>query len=151
MLQKIRKDRRSGPVHHGTSLLNLLFTMGILAVGLLLLAATIAPRAETLSAGESSAALDLAYEKLNELRSSPWSGSALKSGAYSDKVNSYSRYWTVTADTPIEGMKRINVLVEWHSSRGTSQVVLDTYVTSWGGRADAAPIYGKPQQGGGIG
>ena len=143
MLHKIRKKRQSEPVHHGASLLNLVFTLGILAVGLLVLAATIPPGGGKVSAGESSAALDLAYEKLNELRSSPWSSSVLKEGAYSDEVNSYSRYWTVTADTPIEGMKRINVLVEWHSSRGTSQVVLDTYVTSWGGRADAAPSYGK--------
>jgi hypothetical protein len=143
MLHKIRAKRQSGPGHHGASLLNLIFTLGIPAVGLLVIASAFPPGAETVSASESGAALALAYEKLNELRSLPMSSPALKAGAYSDEVNPYSRYWTVTADTPIQGMKRINVLVEWDSSQGTSQVVLNTYVTSWGGRADKAPGYGK--------
>ena len=130
MLHKIRKKRQSIPRHQGSNLVNFVFAMVILTVALLGVAAVFPPRAGTVSASKSSTALDLASEKLSELKLLPISISALQEGTYSDKVEPYSRQWTVTADTPTRGMKRIQVIVEWDSPHGTRQVVLSTYVVS---------------------
>jgi hypothetical protein len=130
MLHKIRKERQSVPRHQGSNLVNLVFALAILTVALMGVAAVFPPGAGTVSADKSSTALGLASEKLGELKRLPISSSALQEGTYSDKVEPYSRQWTVTADTPTEGMKRIQVIVGWDSPQGTRQVVLSTYVVS---------------------
>lgn len=146
MLRKSRKQQQPVPGNQGSNLANFVFALTMLTVGLLGVAAAFPPGASTVGASKGSAALYLASEKLGELKSQPMSSPALQEGTYSDKVEQYSRRWTVTADTPTHGMKQIHVIVEWNSPQGTRQVDLTTYVTGWGGTPDATLDYWKQQQ-----
>jgi hypothetical protein len=132
MLRKITKKRQCVPGDQGANLVSLVLALAMITLGLLGVAAVFSPGAGTVSADKSSIALGLASEKLAELKSLPISSSALQEGTYFDQVEPYSRQWTVTADTPMQDMKLIQVTVEWDSPQGTRQVVLTTYVTSWG-------------------
>src|SRR5574337_933997 len=87
-----RGGRRRRP--RGISVMELLIAIIILTVGILGVLSAFAPGYTSVStAGRQDHAVTLAYDKLEELRNSPWA--SLTSGA--DKpVGGYTRTWTIT-------------------------------------------------------
>ena len=79
----------------------------------------------------------LAFDKLEELRTRVLTHADLTSGAHTDTLNPlqptgvrggiYTRTWTVTADSPIDGMKRIEMRVAWPERGGAQTLTLVTY------------------------
>jgi type IV pilus assembly protein PilV len=113
----------------GFSLVELLFAMILLSIGLLGVASVFPLGTRFVSAGKiTSTAVALAGEKMEELQSMPANSLSLNEGTYSDDVAPYTRSWTITDDTPMTGMKHIQVSTSWESPQGTRQVTLDTYV-----------------------
>jgi len=79
-------------------------------------------------------ATNLAQEKLEELMGLPFGSASLTQGTHSDPLNPlqrhFTRTWSVIDDTPLSGMKRIDVTVSFPSSSSDSTVTLTTYITS---------------------
>jgi prepilin-type N-terminal cleavage/methylation domain-containing protein len=113
----------------GFSLVELLFAMVLLSIGLLGVASIFPLGTRFVSAGKiTSTAVALASEKMEELQSMPANSLSLNEGSYSEDVSPYTRSWVITDDSPIVGMKQIRVTTSWDSPQGTRQVTLDTYV-----------------------
>ena len=79
-------------------------------------------------------ATNLAQEKLEELMGLPFGSASLTQGTHNDPLNPlqrhFTRTWSVVDDTPLAGMKRIDVTVSFPSSSSDSTVTLTTYITS---------------------
>jgi hypothetical protein len=76
-------------------------------------------------------ATDLAQEKMEELLTLRSSHADLNTGSHTDAGNpvrtTFNRYWTVTDDTPLVGMKKIEVTVTYPRGGGTRDITLVTY------------------------
>lgn len=113
----------------GFSLLELVFAMVLLSIGLLGVASVFPLGTRFVNQGKiTSTAVALASEKMEELQSLPGDSSDLQAGTYSDEITPYKRNWSIVDDVPIAGMKHIQVTTLWKTSRGTRQVTLETYV-----------------------
>lgn len=79
-------------------------------------------------------ATDLAQEKMEELFDLRGTDADLYPGVHDDPGNpvrtSFNRYWTVTGDTPMVGMKKISVRVTYPYGTDVREVVLATYLAS---------------------
>ncbi len=113
----------------GFSLIELIFAMVFLAIGLLGVA-TVFPLGTRFvnSAKINTTAVALSKEKLEELQASPSGSASLVQGSYSDSTGVYTRNWTVVDGTPMAGMKGLTVSTSWETSKGTRDVVLETYI-----------------------
>ena len=128
MFTKLRRRTHRRSVG-GFSLVELIFAMVLLAIGLLGVAAVFPLGTRFVSAGKiTSTAAALSAEKMEELQSLPADDAQLQEGSYSDEVTPYSRTWTITDDVPMAGMKQLQVTTSWESPQGTRNVTLDTYV-----------------------
>ena len=108
----------------GFTLVEVLIAVSILTVGLLGVAQMqiMGIRGNYFS-GNTTAALTLAEEKMEDLLGKSYSDTDLTSGNHPDPDNPidetgqagdiYSRMWTVTDDTPIIGTKTVTVSVSW--------------------------------------
>jgi prepilin-type N-terminal cleavage/methylation domain-containing protein len=79
-------------------------------------------------------ATDLAQQKMEELlRLNPADGD-LTAGTHNDPDNpvktNFSRYWTVTADTPVAGMVKILVRVTYPHGTTVRDVQIQTYMNT---------------------
>lgn len=76
-------------------------------------------------------AADLAQERMEELLSLRSNDADLNSGNHTDPDNpvrtTFNRYWTVTDNTPVTGMKMIEVTVTYPHGAGTRDVTVVTY------------------------
>lgn len=79
-------------------------------------------------------ATDLAQEKMEELFDLRTTDADLYGGSHDDPGNpvrtSFNRYWTVTDDTPMAGMKKISVRVTYPYGTDVRDVVVVTYMAS---------------------
>ena len=82
----------------------------------------------------TAAAVTLAQDKLEKIRTLAATSADLTEGAHNDSLNPlgadgttdgiFTRQWTVTDDTPIAGMKRVEMRVSWNDRIGTPSVTL---------------------------
>lgn len=76
-------------------------------------------------------ATDLAQQKMEELLSLKSDDADLTSGSHSDPDNpvrtTLNRYWTITDNTPLAGMKKIEVRVTYPHGAETRDVTMVTY------------------------
>lgn len=122
------KDRARGRAADGFSLIEVMFALTFLAVGILAVAAMIP--AGTRGVNESrtiTSGLMAAQLKLEELRGTPYS--SLAAGSQSDTVSVFRRTWTVTDSIPTAGCKRVLVTSSWNNARGAQSTTLTSYVT----------------------
>lgn len=113
----------------GFSLLELVFAMVLLSIGLLGVASIFPLGTRFVNSGKiTSTAVAFASEKMEELQSLPGDSAELQAGTYSDEITPYKRNWSIVDDMPIAGMKHLQVTTSWDTSRGTRQVTLETYV-----------------------
>ena len=112
----------------GFSLIEVVFAMTFLAVGVLSVALLIpiatrgVSRSQVLTSG-----LMAAQVKLEDLRSQDFT--ALTAGTFTDTTSVYVRTWTVTDSVPMSGCKKIDVTSSWTDIRGTQTAILSSYVT----------------------
>jgi prepilin-type N-terminal cleavage/methylation domain-containing protein len=79
-------------------------------------------------------ATNLAQQKIEELLSTPYDNADLNAGAHADPDNPidvhFTRNWVVTDDSPVQGMKEVDVTVTWQTASMDSASTLTTYLTS---------------------
>ncbi len=99
--------------HRGFTLIEVLISMTIFSVAILGLAigASSVMRANQTSYF-STIAVSLAQDKLEELKANP---ATLASNSDTDTIDNvvFTRNWTETPDSPVSGVSRIDVTVEW--------------------------------------
>jgi Tfp pilus assembly protein PilV len=116
--------RREG----GFSLIEVLFALTFLAVGILAVASMIpaGTRGVTQSRVLTSG-LMATQIKLEDLKGTPFQN--LTPGTFSDTTSTFTRTWTITDSIPMAGCKKIDVTTRWYDSHGTQSAQLTSYVT----------------------
>jgi Tfp pilus assembly protein PilV len=112
----------------GFSLIEVIFALTFLAVGILAVAAMIpaGTRGVTQSRVITSG-LMAAQVKMEELRGTNFT--ILFPGTYSDTTSVFTRTWVVTDSVPMAGCKRIQVTSRWTDNHGNQTTALTSYVT----------------------
>ena len=125
----VPKRRSSRPdAGDGFSLIEVMFALTFLAVGILAVASMIP--AGTRGVSESrviTSGLMAAQLKIEELKGTPYS--SLPAGSGSDTVSVFHRTWTVTDSIPTAGCKRVVVTTNWNDARGAQSTSLTSYLT----------------------
>jgi Tfp pilus assembly protein PilV len=112
----------------GFSLIEVLFALTFLAVGILAVAAMIPAGTRGVSQSRIlTSGLMAAQVKLEELKGTPFS--SLNAGTFSDTTSVFTRTWTVTDSVPMAGCKKIDVVSRWTDSHGTESTQLTSYVS----------------------
>ena len=112
----------------GFSLLEVLFALTFLAVGIMAVATMIPAGTRGVSQSRIlTSGLMVATVKMEELKSTPFL--SLTAGTYSDTTSVFTRTWTVQDSIPMAGCKKITVRSEWTNSQGTQSTVLNSYVS----------------------
>jgi type IV pilus assembly protein PilV len=123
-IRKVFSKKKVCDNQAGFTLLEVLIAISILTVGLLGVAQMqIMGIKGNYFSGNTTAALTLAEEKMEDLLGKSYTDAELTSGNNPDANNpidetgqpggTYSRMWTVTDDTPIIGTKTVTVSVSW--------------------------------------
>jgi Tfp pilus assembly protein PilV len=121
-----RADRRRAD--RGFSLLEVLFALTFLAVGIMAVAAMIPAGTQGVSQSRVlTSGLMAATVKMEQLKSTPYL--SLTAGTYSDTTSVFTRTWTVQDSIPMAGCKKITVTSRWVDSHGTQSTVLNSYVS----------------------
>lgn len=112
----------------GFSLIEVMFALTFLAVGILAVASMIpaGTRGVTQSRVITSGLMS-AQVKMEQLRGTPFT--SLTPGTFSDTTSVFTRTWTVTDSVPMAGCKRIQVTSKWTDSHGPETTALTSYVT----------------------
>ena len=127
----MRRLTKSGPRdQRGFSMIEALVALVVFGVGMLTLL-QLAPRA-THSGTQGrriSEAMSLAQDKVEELRAMPGESGELSAGTHVDAADlgGFSRRWLVTDDTPISGMRKVEIRVGFETLSADSVAVLTTY------------------------
>lgn len=112
----------------GFSLIEVMFALTFLAVGILAVAAMIPAGTRGISESRTiTSGLMAAQLKLEQLRGTPYS--SLVAGSQTDSVSVFTRSWTVTDSIPTAGCKRVRVTAAWTDARGAQSTTLTSYVT----------------------
>jgi type IV pilus assembly protein PilV len=116
----------------GFTLLEVLITLVILAIGMLGLAGMQVLSIRSNSFGqEMTVASTLAQNKLEELREEDFDTIADSNDTCTNYANgvTFARTWTVADDTPANGMKTVEVVVSWPGATGPREVTVSTIIS----------------------
>jgi Tfp pilus assembly protein PilV len=119
---------RTGEGAGGFSLIEVMFALTFLAIGIMAVASMIpaGTRGVTQSRVLTSG-LMAATVKLEELKGTDFT--VLAAGTFTDTTSVYTRTWTVTDSVPMAGCKKIDVTAQWTDSHGNQTAQLSSYVT----------------------
>ena len=118
--------RRRG--NAGFSLIEVLFALTFLAVGILAVASMIPAGTRGVSQSRIlTSGLMMGQRKMEQLKGTTYN--SLAAGTFTDTVSVYQRSWTVTDSVPMAGCKKIEVTTRWTDSHGTQSTVLTSYVS----------------------
>ncbi len=123
--------RRRG--QRGASFIEVLAAVGVFSVVAIGLSPALLSSRKVAERGKNqSIATALAQDKIEQLRvsSSATSGSDGPLQPSGAAGGTFSRIWTVTANTPIQNVNRVTVTVTWPERPFTSSVTLVTLVPS---------------------
>ena len=124
---KTKRDGRRGS-GAGFSLIEVMFALTFLAVGILAVASMIPAGTRGVSESRTiTSSLMAAQLKMEDLKGTSYS--ALAVGTGSDTVSVFQRTWTVTDSIPTAGCKRIVVQSNWTNAHGAQGTTLTSYVT----------------------
>ena len=113
---------------HGFSLIEVLFALTFLAIGIMAVAAMIPEGTRGVSQSRVlTSGLMAAQVKLEDLKGTPYA--LLTAGTFSDTTSVFTRTWTVTDSVPMAGCKKIDVTSQWTDSHGAQTAQLSSYVT----------------------
>jgi Tfp pilus assembly protein PilV len=130
---KTRRLRKQGKAPRrgfgaGFSLIEVMFALTFLAVGILAVASMIPAGTRGVSESRTiTSSLMAAQLKIEELKGTEYQSLAV--GTASDTVSTFQRTWTVTDSIPTTGCKRIVVTSNWTNSHGGQATTLTSYVT----------------------
>jgi len=120
-----RRDRRQDG---GFSLLEVLFALTFLAVGILAVASMIPAGTRGVSqARVLTSGLMAAQIKMEDLKGTAFL--SLTPGTFSDTTSVFTRTWTVTDSVPMANCKKIVVTSNWTDSHGGESTTLTSYVS----------------------
>lgn len=123
-----RTNGSRGRAAAGFSLIEVMFALTFLAVGILAVASMIPAGTRGVSQSRTiTSGLMAAQLKLEELKGTPYL--SLTPGTTTDSVSVFSRTWTVTDSIPTAGCKRIRVTSNWTDVQGPQSTTLTSYVT----------------------
>ena len=122
--RRVRRPDSDG----GFSLLEVLFALTFLAVGIMAVASMIPAGTRGVSQSRVlTGGLMAATVKMEQLKSTPFL--SLTPGTYTDTTSVFTRTWTVQDSMPMAGCKKITVTSQWVDSRGSQSTVLNSYVS----------------------
>jgi Tfp pilus assembly protein PilV len=120
--------RRRSRTDRGFSLIEVLFALTFLAVGILAVASMIPAGTKGVTQSRViTSGLMAAQIKMEELRGKTFT--TLAPGTFSDTTSVFTRTWVVTDSIPMSGCKRIQVTSTWTDNRGPQTTTLTSYVT----------------------
>lgn len=123
-----RRGRRYDRQDRGFSLLEVLFALTFLAVGIMAVASMIPAGTRGVSQSRVlTSGLMVATVKMEQLKSTPYL--SLAPGTFSDTTSVFTRTWTVQDSVPMAGCKKVTVTARWNDSHGTQSTVLNSYVS----------------------
>jgi Tfp pilus assembly protein PilV len=112
----------------GFSLIEVVFALTFLAVGILAVASMIPAGTRGVSQSRVlTSSLMAAQVKLEQLKGTPFA--SLAAGTFRDTTSVFVRTWTVTDSVPMAGCKKIDVVARWTDSHGTESTQLTSYVS----------------------
>jgi Tfp pilus assembly protein PilV len=112
----------------GFSLIEVVFALTFLAVGILAVAAMIPAGTKGVTQSRViTSSLMAAQIKMEQLRGTPYP--SLTIGTFTDTTSVFTRTWVVTDSIPMAGCKRIQVTSRWLNSQGAQSTALTSYVT----------------------
>ena len=112
----------------GFSLIEVLFALTFLAVGILAVASMIPAGTKGVTQSRViTSSLMAAQMKMEDLRGTAFQ--SLNAGTFTDTVSVFTRTWVVTDSIPMAGCKRIKVTSGWINNQGAQSTVLTSYVT----------------------
>jgi Tfp pilus assembly protein PilV len=121
------KSLRSG---EGFSLLEVMFALTFLGIGLLAVAGMIPLATHQIASAKAvTDGVSAGQEVLEEIRMENYNSGPLEPGNYSRTVGHYSITWTIQEDVPVIGSKRIDMTVSWPTTSGVETTSLSTFVT----------------------
>jgi type IV pilus modification protein PilV len=107
----------------GYTLIEVFIGIFLLTIGMLALAEMHIMTIKTnKTAGQRTAAITLAQDKAESLRTIPYS--QIGSPPLSDTSGIYARSWTVEDNTPAKNMKRITITVSWTGKQVQMQTII---------------------------
>ena len=120
--------RRTDGEDKGFSLLEVLFALTFLAVGIMAVASMIPAGTRGVSQSRVlTTGLMAAQVKMEDLKGTPFLN--LTPGTFTDTTSVFTRTWTVTDSVPMAGCKKLTVTSRWIDSHGTQSTVLTSYVS----------------------
>jgi Tfp pilus assembly protein PilV len=119
----------------GASVVEIMVALLIFGIGLVAVIRVLPESsAKTTRSRNKTIAVNLAQEKIEELMARNYDHADLSPGSHDDPNNPvddhYMRAWTITDNTPVQGMKMISVTVSFPTSSADSVATLRTYKTS---------------------
>ena len=129
--------RRIGAVigsSRGVSLVEILVALTVFTAGISVAMRTLPEgNASTTKSRNMAMSTSLAEEKLEELMNFDYDDMNLSDGMHMDSENPidshFTRSWSVTADSPVTGMKTLSVTVEYPPYGANDKVTLETAIT----------------------
>jgi len=112
----------------GFSLIEVVFALTFLAIGILAVASMIpaGTRGVTQSRVLTSG-LMAAQVKMEDLKGKDFT--TLTAGTFTDTTSVFTRTWVITDSIPMAGCKKIDVTSRWTDSHGTESTQLVSYVS----------------------
>ncbi len=117
-------------VRHGEgfSLLEVVFALTFLAVGIMAVASMIPAGTRGVSQSRIlTSGLMAAQVKMEQLKGTDYL--LLTPGSFSDTTSVFTRTWTVTDSVPMAGCKKVQVTTSWYDSHGSQSTQLVSYVS----------------------
>ena len=112
----------------GFSLLEVLFALTFLAVGIMAVASMIPAGTRGVSQSRVlTTGLMATQVKMEELKGTPFQ--SLAAGTFTDTTSVFTRTWTVADSVPMAGCKKLTVTSQWTDSHGNQSTVLTSYVS----------------------
>jgi Tfp pilus assembly protein PilV len=122
------RRRRADGQDHGFSLLEVLFALTFLAVGIMAVASMIPAGTRGVSQSRVlTTGLMATQVKMEELKGTPFQ--SLAAGTFTDTTSVFTRTWTVADSVPMAGCKKLTVTSQWTDSHGNQSTVLTSYVS----------------------
>ena len=119
----------------GIGLIEILIALVLFGAGLSLALRTLPESNVIMTRGRNiTKATNLAQEKVEDLMAVPFTDADLTAGTHNDTENPierhFTRSWNVSDDTPMQGMKTVNVTVGFETASKDSSVTVTTFLTS---------------------
>ena len=122
------RRRRADGQDQGFSLLEVLFALTFLAVGIMAVASMIPAGTRGVSQSRVlTTGLMATQVKMEELKGTPFQ--SLAAGTFTDTTSVFTRTWTVADSVPMAGCTKLTVTSQWTDSHGNQSTVLTSYVS----------------------